>query len=247
MKKSLILITTSAMILAAIPNAASAAETTKSADTTMNSEKSLSTALIKNGNYFLTLDQKTKGFLQTMTGSGVLHEISSGPDGQMILLNEDESYLKLKYDLNDEFVLLLKNIIADANNKGVLQGGQAQQNVRVSLPQGPSINNQAPNVVSPQIFLQDSKIYFTQEDIDLYLFVAAGIGPEALAAALSAVAFLFGGPVGSVITLALTLIGIGTLTNLCYLIIQAKVNNKNGVYIGLNWDGFFPNYSQGTW
>ncbi|WP_155973131.1 hypothetical protein [Paenibacillus sp. Leaf72] len=43
------------------------------------------------------------------------------------------------------------------------------------------------------------------------------------------------------------IIGIGTLTNLCYLIIQAKVNKKNGVYIGLNWDGFFPNYSQGTW
>ena len=235
------------MILAAIPNAASAAEITKTAVITIDSERSLSTALIKNGNYFVTLDQETKNFLQTMTESGVLKEISSGPDGKMVLLNEDESYLKLTYGLNDEFILLLKEIVKDANNKGVLQGGQEQLNTRLTSSQSSSIYNPIQNVVSPQVFLQDSKIYFTQADIDLYLFVAAGIGPEALAAALSALAFLFGGPVGSIITFALTLIGIGTLTNLCYLIIQAKVNKRNGVYIGLNWDGIFPNYSQGTW
>ncbi|WP_341280344.1 hypothetical protein [Paenibacillus sp. FSL H8-0537] len=51
MKKSLALITTSAIILAAIPNAASAAEITKPAVITIDSERSSSTALIKNGNY----------------------------------------------------------------------------------------------------------------------------------------------------------------------------------------------------
>ncbi|GEM_PF-2954214 len=250
MKKAAIALTTTAVVIACIPNGAvCAAEITRpTISTTISSTIIEDNVVEKNGNYFLTLGQNTRNYLKTLTESGVLREVSMNDTGEMILLNNDNEYLKITYGISDEFITLFKEIIQDSNSKGVLQGSQEQLEVSLPAQYTQSTGTQlGSNEMSTMMFLENSKIYFDQADIDMYFFAAASIGPYALSAALSSLAFLIGGPVGTIITGALTIIGIGTLTNLCYLIIQAKVNKKNGIYIGLNWDGWFPNYTQGTW
>ena len=86
---------------------------------------------------------------------------------------------------------------------------------------------------------------FTNSDIFIFLLVAAEAGPYALAAALDAVATLFGGPIGTVIGIILDIIGFATLANFAYLIFQAAWAGE-GVYFGIDWTPW-PNYTQGLW
>ncbi|MCA1031172.1 hypothetical protein LCL95_09070 [Bacillus timonensis] len=159
----------------------------------------------------------------------------------MILLNDDNMYLKNKYGVDNTFVEDLKNVISDANTKEITKGISSDV---VLAPQ--NVNKlSGDNIVTPQVSVKNWKVYFTHGEVRMY-FAAAAAGPVALGAALNSVAFLLGGPVGSTISLVLTIIGTATLVNLCYLILQAEIR-KQGIYIGVNWNGPFPNYTQGTW
>ncbi|TQR19710.1 hypothetical protein [Psychrobacillus vulpis] len=168
----------------------------------------------------------------------------------MILLNDDVNYLMGKYNVSDEFLKLLNAIMDDANAKGLTKGLISDDFVSLPTPvEGgiTDITKEFPgDTVSPMAQVKDWKVYFTLDEVKMYFFVAASTGPVALAAALNSVVFLLGGPVATTISLVLTIIGTATLVNLCYLITQAVVLKK-GVYIGITWNGAFPNYAQGTW
>lgn len=74
---------------------------------------------------------------------------------------------------------------------------------------------------------------------------AAQIGPAALIAEIEAVSLMLGGPVSAVVAAILSAVGICSFGDLAYLVIQAAANDQ-GIYFGIDWNGVFPNPTQGT-
>lgn len=195
----------------------------------------------------LELDDRTENFLKEFTTSGIMEELSVDNVGNMILLNDNVNYLKNKYNISVEFLKLLNAVIDDANAKGLTKGLTSENLGSFPTPGITGITKEFPgDTVSPMVEVKDWKVYFTLDEVKMYFFAAASTGPVALAAALDSVAFLLGGPVSATIAIVLSIIGAATLVNLCYLITQAVVLKK-GIYIGITWNGAFPNYTQGTW
>lgn len=100
--------------------------------------------------------------------------------------------------------------------------------------------------VRPEVFVSNWKVYFTYDDVNALLFAAASIGPAALAAELELIGTMMGGVVGTTIATILNILGAASLINLAYLIVQAEYRHQ-GIYIGIAWNGPFPNITQGTW
>lgn len=98
------------------------------------------------------------------------------------------------------------------------------------------------NVPQPQLHVADWKIYFTNDDVHSTLFVAAQGGTAAVMAALSALGSIYPG-VGTVVGAVVGLIGGGTII---YYVFQA-VALGTGLYIGVDWNGPFPNPAIGLW
>lgn len=103
----------------------------------------------------------------------------------------------------------------------------------------------APIEISPNAYVENWIIYFTYDDMMTFLYSAAVAGPAAMFAAINAIAYLISGPGGMVVTI-LSIIGLAGLAGFCYLVLQAAVMQQ-GVYIGIEWNGPFPNIVQGTW
>lgn len=189
------------------------------------------------GNYYITLDQKSEEYLKTLTSSGVMSEVSTDTNGIMLLKQSDE-YLKSKYNLDTEFIRIFKASINDLNTRKknhVIY----QQNSNIAT------SSSAGNV-TPFIEVKDWKLYFTQSEVAAFFSAAATAGPAALMIALDAVMTMIGGPAGTVLSVILDIVGAASITNLCYLILQSAYTGK-GVYIGIDWNGPFPNYTQGLW
>ena len=128
---------------------------------------------------------------------------------------------------------------------GETQTVQAILDFAAAHPVGRSAGAAPSRTVSPYLSVNGTVVFFTYSDMVAFLFTAAVAGPAALAAALDAVAWLFGGPIGGAIGVILDIIGWATIANFAYLIIQAHVLHR-GVYFGIEWTPF-PNYTQGTW
>lgn len=97
-----------------------------------------------------------------------------------------------------------------------------------------------------RVFVEDLIVYFEPGEVVDFLLAAATIGPEALYVAFVGVGTLIGGPVGTAITSIAGILGAASFGSLCYIIIQA-VTNGQGVYIGVEMNGIFPNLVAGYW
>lgn len=177
----------------------------------------------------LTISPKAISFTKKMIDSGLIKEFEFNKNGKLVL-KDSINNIKVKYSLDDSSVHELKALLAFA---------QKRNSVNVS----PESKNQ---VISPNVYVSNWKVYFSNDDINAFLFASAQIGPAALAAALDGVATLMGGPVGTTIGVVLDVLGASALSRLCYLIIQAEANDQ-GIYIGISWNGGFPNYTDGTY
>lgn len=100
----------------------------------------------------------------------------------------------------------------------------------------------SPIHVSERLHVSDWKIYFSNDDIYAFLFAAAQVGPAAIIAALSALGSIYPG-VGTVIG---AFIGLFGASSIIYMVFQA-VALKKGLYIGVDWNGPFPNPALGLW
>lgn len=99
---------------------------------------------------------------------------------------------------------------------------------------------------STRVSVEGGIIYFTYDDV-VTLFSAAVIaGPEAVYAALVALGSVSLGPVGTAVAAVIGIIGAPTLASFCYQVTQALANQQ-GVYIGVETNGGFPNIVCGTW
>lgn len=116
------------------------------------------------------------------------------------------------------------------------------------------INNRVCGTVLPEqdtfiqtrIFVQDGKVWFDNADIHALLLGAASLGPEALYAAIVAISSAAAGPAGTILSALLGAFGAASLVYLCNLIIQAAANGQ-GIYIGIEMNGVFPNIVADTW
>ena len=95
---------------------------------------------------------------------------------------------------------------------------------------------------STRLHVEDWKIYFDLGDVHAFLFAAAQVGPAAIMAALSALGSVYPG-VGTVVGAIVGLFGGGTII---YWVFQAVALEK-GLYIGVDWNGPFPNPAIGLW
>lgn len=132
------------------------------------------------------------------------------------------------------------------NNFGFTSEEVDRLNEIVDAVSTSSVNFNDEYAVSPYIFYEGGIVYFTNDDVDAFLFAAASVGPEAVYAALMALGTVSLGPVGTALTIAVGALGFPSLAQFCYYVIQAATMNQ-GVYIGVEMNGVFPNIISGTW
>ncbi|WP_206921972.1 hypothetical protein [Alicyclobacillus suci] len=171
--------------------------------------------------------QAAQDFLGKMISSGLINEFSFDQNGKLTL-NDSISDLASKYNLNSSDVANLQAIINAAQSYGSESTSSSKTGIQ------------------PQLSYSGGTVYFSHDDVDAYLFAAASVGPAALMAALDALATLTGGPVGAGLSLILDVLGASSLAGFTYMCVQAEYNGQ-GVYIGLTWNGVFPNISYGFW
>lgn len=174
----------------------------------------------------------------------------SGENKQVIRLNDSqreflEKYKKLldKFSLDKDGYLKL-----NVNKEELIKVYGFNQNeaegiinsVKLAYP----ITN-ADGQIKSRIHISSGKIYFTHSDVTGLLISAAQIGPVAVYGVLVGLGSTLG-PVGTTLVAALGIIGAPSLASFTYNVIQAQFN-KQGVYIGVEFNGIFPNIVQGVW
>lgn len=110
---------------------------------------------------------------------------------------------------------------------------------------GTVLSKEPNSPIYTKMFVEGGKIYFDNVDVQAFLFAAASVGPQALYSALVALGSTLG-PVGTAIAAVVGIIGAPSLASFCYYIIQAAYYDQ-GVYIGIEMNGIFPNIVSGTW
>ncbi len=94
--------------------------------------------------------------------------------------------------------------------------------------------NEQDTGVQPYVFIEDGALYITHEDLSAGVFAvlvtAASAGPAAIAAALTSIGTLLGGPVGTFITSLLAALSAPSLLELGVKVTQAVATGK-GLYI----------------
>ncbi len=97
-------------------------------------------------------------------------------------------------------------------------------------------------MLNTRVFISDWKVYLTYSEVMMTLFAAAEIGPAAITAALTALGSVYPG-VGTALGMLVGLVGAGTIV---YYVIQSSVR-RQGLYLGIDWNGAFPNPAIGFW
>lgn len=87
----------------------------------------------------------------------------------------------------------------------------------------------------PNLHVEGAAVYFDNGDIHDYLLAAATIGPEAMAAAITALSTAVGGLVGTALGGFLALLSMPSLIEICGKAIVAAGTGR-GIYIGLQLD-----------
>lgn len=146
-----------------------------------------------------------------------------------------------EFELSDNGILSLKSSLSEIQEKANFNDVE-MENFRNLLDFNKANPVGEKNTVMPRIHVSDWKIYFTQSDVQTFLAGAAAVGPAAIVAALSAL----GSTVPGVGTVIGTILGVVAAGDLCYLVLQAISANK-GIYIGVEWNGIIPSYTQGLW
>ena len=173
----------------------------------------------------LNLDNEKVSILKSLMNKGVFKEFDFNERGVLSLKNNIES-ISLTYKLSTDETYVINSIIDESSN--------------INFKDDNRIYN-----MNTWLHVKNWKIYFTYNDIVSFLLAAAQVGPAALAAALVGISSILG-TAGPVISTIMSILGVASLSNLYYLIIQANVK-KRGIYIGIDWSNGFPNYTQGLW
>lgn len=102
--------------------------------------------------------------------------------------------------------------------------------------------NSHPITYRPRVHVDNWKIYFTNDDVKGLLLSAAQAGPAAMVAAFTALGSVYPG-VGNMVG---SIVGLFGGAAIAYWVVQAATLNE-GLYIGIDWNGPYPNPVVGTW
>lgn len=171
------------------------------------------------------LSQEDKVFMEKL--ETIYSEFHLNENNELVLL-KSASDLKSEYGLNNQDIEKISEMISfQKENSKIKQSSESQD-----------------NMISPMLHVSDWKVYFTNNDLKMYLSSAVQAGAPAVVAALAALGTTVATPgVGTVIGVAIGLYGASTIM---YQVTQALANGQ-GWYLGVSWNGIFPNPDSGTW
>lgn len=187
------------------------------------------------GDFHLTADQmaQANAMWATLTRNNLISEFVFDANGHLALKDQIGQVFKT-YGLSASEQQLVQQILKNDQKRGS------------SVPTEFQLAKAPKGGITPNAYLNGTVIYLTFSEMTGFLFTAATLGPVALAAAISGLASIFGGPIGTAVGIILAVIGAPNLVQLTYVIIQAHALHQ-GVYFGITWNWFFPNFTSGTW
>lgn len=171
---------------------------------------------------YLTEDDKV--FMNKLEGIYPYFQLD---DNGALFLELDSNQLMSEYNFTSKEVVRLDNIIKD-------------QNIGASYAN--KYLNENEMAIQPLVHVKNWKIYFEAYEVPMYLGSAISAGAPAVIASIASLGSVVPG-IGNIIGLAA---GVWAGTEILYHATQALVN-KQGFYIGLTFNGVFPNPDIGTW
>lgn len=170
-------------------------------------------------------DYLTKDDLEFMTKLQSIYPYFAIDNNGKLYLTLEINELKNKFQLDEQFIQKLNDILQYSISNNNLQSYSIGSNLGLR-----------------RVFAKDWKIYFSYEEVESLFVAAANAGPAAITAAFAAIGIMY--PVfGSIVGTFIGLVGGGTI---CYFVLQAAAR-RQGLYIGVNWNGPFPSPAIGNW
>lgn len=173
------------------------------------------------------LSKEDKDFMEKL--ETIYSELELNSDNHLVL-NISDSELKEKYGFSDQDINQVRKTISFQRNSIDKYSSNSASNDKHSI--------------TPMLHVSDWKVYFTTNDIRMYLGSAIQAGAPAVVAALASLGTITATPgIGTVMGVLIGLYSGGTIL---YELTQALANEQNW-YIGVDWNGVFPNPTTGFW
>lgn len=173
------------------------------------------------------ISEKDKIFMSKL--EAIYSDLELDSDNHLVL-NVSDSELREQYNFSDQDIDQLHKTISFQRNNADRYSTDSDLN-----------NN---HLIAPALHVSDWKVYFTTDDIRMYLGSAIQAGAPAVVAALASLGSVVATPgVGTVMGALAGLFSGGTIL---YQLTQALANEQ-GWYIGVDWNGAFPNPTMGFW
>lgn len=170
-------------------------------------------------------DYLTKDDLEFMKKLQSIYPYFAIDNNGKLYLTVEINELQSKFQLDEQFIQKLNDILQSPISNNNLHSYSSGSNLGLR-----------------RVFVKNWKIYFSYEEVESLFVAAANAGPAAMTATFAAIGIMY--PVfGSVVGTIVGIVGGGTL---CYHVLQAAAR-RQGLYVGVDWNGPFPIPTLGNW
>ena len=177
------------------------------------------------GNVIQMSDYLTKDDLEFMKQLQSIYPYFAIDNNGKLYLTVEINELQSKFQLDEQFIQKLNDILQSPISNNNLHSYSSGSNLGLR-----------------RVFVKNWKIYFSYEEVESLFVAAANAGPAAMTATFAAIGIMY--PVfGSVVGTIIGIVGGGTL---CYHVLQAAAR-RQGLYVGVDWNGPFPIPTLGNW
>ncbi len=178
-----------------------------------------------NRNVIQMSDYLTKDDLEFMKKLQSIYPYFAIDNNGKLYLTLEINELKNKFQLDEQFIQKLNDILQYSISNNNLQSYSIGSNLELR-----------------RVFAKNWKIYFSYEEVESLFVAAANAGPAAMTATFAAIGIMYPG-FGSILG---TAVGLWGGAAICYWVLQAAAR-RQGLYIGVDWNGPFPIPAIGTW
>ena len=177
------------------------------------------------GNVIQMSDYLTKDDLEFMKKLQSIYPYFAIDNNGKLYLTVEINELQSKFQLDEQFIQKLNDILQSPISNNNLHSYSSGSNLGLR-----------------RVFAKDWKIYFSYEEVESLFVAAANAGPAAMTAAFAAIGIMY--PVfGPIVGTLIGIVGGGTI---CYHVLQSAAL-RQGLYIGVDWNGPFPIPAIGNW
>ena len=177
------------------------------------------------GNVIQMSDYLTKDDLEFMKKLQSIYPYFAIDNNGKLYLTVEINELQSKFQLDEQFIQKLNDILQSPISNNNLHSYSSGSNLGLR-----------------RVFVKNWKIYFSYEEVESLFVAAANAGPAAMTATFAAIGIMY--PVfGSVVGTIVGIVGGGTI---CYHVLQVAAR-RQGLYVGVDWNGPFPIPTLGNW